>query len=156
MWGPISKSTFSSPEFGQGQDGSFRSSSRVNDHCGRSRVLRLIREEMGPQGGSVAQQALLGAPWTGCRRGGPSQQEILQGQWALGHRRTGRGCWNSQGRGESARQLACPGEITGQQVDGTALKGSTGLFMIVNCMYQLVWTMQCSDFGLHEILGISG
>ena len=35
---------------------------------GSSQVLRLMEEEAGPRGGSVAQQALLGAAWTGCRR----------------------------------------------------------------------------------------
>ena len=40
-----------------------------------SRVSGLMEEEAGPRGGSVAQQALLGDAWTGCTRGGPSEQE---------------------------------------------------------------------------------
>lgn len=118
----------------------------------RSRVSRLIKEEAGPGGGSVAQQALLCGTWIGCIAGrGPSQQETHQRQQALGHHPEGEaGTGTPRGEG-NLRGGLCVQVTSLRSRMGSLCLGS----VMVSFMCQLDWAMGRPDIWFNLILDVS-
>ena len=82
---------------------------------------------------------------------GPSRQETLRGQGALRHHLMEEEDRELPGQ----RGLTCPAGVTQQQGKLECAQEQQGS-RVVNLMYQLDWTMGCSDFWLNMTLGVSG
>lgn len=80
-----------------------------------------------------------------------SRQETLQGKGARHHHLMAEEDRELPGQ----RGLMCPGGITQQQGKLECSQGQQGS-RVVNLMYQLDWTMGCSDFWLNMTPGVSG